>query len=273
MASGHHAQWGRNVVRRNRHIVRIGNVGNALAFHDATCLGEIGHDHVCGLLLQQFDELEPCVLILAGADHRARRCPDLRECVDVLGRNRLLEPHEAQILDCLAQCDRRRQVELAVAVYGEIDFVPECFPCGLDQIDDVAHLFSARGPVVRVQLAYATVVDIELDRAETLSDDLQRFLGIGLRLVGLAGVTVGIEPDLVSELAAKQFVHGHAECLSSDVIESVLDAGQGKDERSIAGAAVASPPTKCLVYGARVHGVLTNELWSNGKDGLFGGKA
>ena len=103
-----------------------------------------------------------------------------------------------------------------------------------DQGDDVRHLLRADCPVLGVELAHAGVVHVELDGARSLRPiDFQRFVGIGLRVVGFAGMTVGVEPDLVAEFAAEELVDGHAQRLADDIVEGVLDAGQGEDERGV----------------------------------------
>ena len=82
-----------------------------------------------------------------------------------------------------------------MAIDGQIDVVADGLACALDQSDDIAHLFGTHGPVIAIQLALVGVVDVELDRTVTFGDDLQSLFGIGLGLVGLAGVAIGVEPN------------------------------------------------------------------------------
>ena len=89
-------------------------------------------------LAKQLEELEAGVLVLAGADHGARRGADLGQRVDVLGGDGLFQPHQAQVFDGLGQGDGRGQVKLAVAVDGQVDLVADRLAHALDQADDVA---------------------------------------------------------------------------------------------------------------------------------------
>ncbi len=257
-------------MRRDGHIVSVGNVGDALALQDAAGLGQVGHDHVHGLTTEQLEKVEPRVLVLAGADHGAGRGPHLGQRFDVLGGDRLFQPHQAQVFDRLAQGDRRGQVEMAVAVDGQVDLVPDRLAHALDQADDVRHFLGPGGPVVPVQLAHAAVIDVEFDRRIALAlDDLERLLGIGLRVVGLAGVAVGIEADSVPELAAKQPVHGHAQRLPGDVVQRIVDARQGKDEWCIGRTGVAPEPAHRLIDRPHVEGVLADQPTLHEQDGMF----
>ena len=46
MASGHHAQRRGDIVRRDRDIMRVSQVSDALSFGNAAGFRQIGHDHI-----------------------------------------------------------------------------------------------------------------------------------------------------------------------------------------------------------------------------------
>ena len=120
----------------------------------------------------------------------------LRQRADILGGDGFFQPEQAQRFDRFRQRDRRRQVELTVTVNRQIDFVADGVADAFDQADDVGHLFRASRPVIGIELARAGVIHVELDGAEALPDDFERFLGVGLDIVLFAGVTVGIEANV-----------------------------------------------------------------------------
>jgi len=82
---------------------------------------------------------------------------------------------------------------------------------------------------------------VELDRAiPFLLNDLLRFGRVGGGRFIIARVQVGVKANLVAVLAAKQFVNRHAKRFAGDVVERVLDTGDGEDDGRIGRTAVAS---------------------------------
>ena len=72
--------------------------------------------------------------VLAGADRGRGRARDLGHGVDVLGRHRLLEPHQLQLLEVAGEADGAVLVEPGVEVGGDVDVVAGGFHHHLGQL-------------------------------------------------------------------------------------------------------------------------------------------
>src|SRR5580658_2003434 len=108
MRRGHLSDWRNHAVRRNRNVVGLRHVGNLLGFGESPDLLKVRLDDVDRPLLEQFPVSPSHVEVFAAGDRRGGRMPDIGHRVDVFGRYRLLEPHQAEGLerfrDLLARC-------------------------------------------------------------------------------------------------------------------------------------------------------------------------
>ena len=123
MGRGHGADRRGDVVRREGDVVDLGQVGDLAALREPAAFRDVGHDDVDRLLLDQLAETVAQIEILAGADRRGGGALDLAHGVDVLGRHRLLEPHQVQRLEVAGQPDGARHVEPRVDVAGDVDLL------------------------------------------------------------------------------------------------------------------------------------------------------
>jgi hypothetical protein len=197
-------------MRRNGHVESVGDFGDAFAFHDPARFGQIGHNDVTGFALEQFEELKAGIVIFAGADDGAGGGFYLRQGLDIFRRNRLFQSHQPQIFDRFAKGDSRGQVELAVAVNRQIGVEANGLADGVNQVDDVAHLFGSERPINRVELANAGVIHVEFDGGVTFFNHLHRFVRIGLRVVRFPGMAVGVETKFSAIFTAQKLVNRDA---------------------------------------------------------------
>src|SRR5690606_36557254 len=71
---------------------------------------------------------------------------------------------------------------------------------------------------------------------------------------------------------AEQLIDRDTERLARNVIERVLDAGDGKNDRGASGSAVTSAAPQHFIKRADVHRVLTNEARFEMQNGLLEGE-
>ena len=197
----------------------------------------------------------------------------MRQSIDIFSRHRLFQPEQAQRFERARQGDGGGQVEVTVAINSQVNFKADGFADAFDQTDDMGHLLGADSPIVGIKLAAPGVVDIELDRAIAFGHRFQRLIAEGSRAVFFAEVAIGIETDLIAELAAEQLVDRHAQRLAHDVMQSVIDAGEGEDQRRVARAAITPSPAQLLIDEVDVEWVFADDQVAQSQDGGFGGEA
>ena len=161
--------------------------------------------------------------------------------VDVFRRHRLLQPEQAELLEVPGKPDGAVHVEAGVHVGRDVDARARRGRHHLDQADHAVVLELAGGRVERVLVeagdlaaGMAVGVDIEVDlqRGEAAFEDV---IDDPLDLVEVhAGLdlAIGIDADLVAELAAEEFVDRDLQRLPLEVEERDLDAGQRGDQRA-----------------------------------------
>ena len=77
---------------------------------------------------------------------------------------------------------------------------------------------------------------VHLDGGVSFGDGLECGAGVGFGGVSLVEPSVGVEAEVVSELAAEELVDGESEALAFDVPESDVDGGdEGGSEASVSG--------------------------------------
>ena len=181
MGRGHRAERPADVVRRQRHVVDLGHVGDLAALRQTAALGDVGHDVVDRLLLQQVAEAPAQVEVLAGAEGHRRDALHLAHRRHVFRRHRLLQPEQPERLHRPRHGDPAGDVVAAVHVDREVDRRPDRLPHRRHPLDHPVELGVGGVPVPAVVAeAGPRLVDVELERVEAEGDHLLRPLGVGL---------------------------------------------------------------------------------------------
>ena len=124
-------------------------------------------------LLEQFAEAVAQEQVLAAADGRVRRLAHVAHRVDVLGRDRLLEPQQLEGLQLPGHPLARPGVVASVHVDGELDALGQRLAHERDLVHHVIDLGVVRRPVHPVEArGVAGIVDVDLGRGEAQVDDL-----------------------------------------------------------------------------------------------------
>ena len=178
-----------DAVRGDRDVVGVGVVGDPATLEQAAGLLQVGRGDVDRAALERLAEAVAQVAVLARRDRGAGRRGDAAQGGDVLGRDRVLEPQQAEGLELVCEALGVGDLVAPVAVEGDVDLgrrprrsrrrrarpsrrtsarlsVPEAVSCMYGRRD----------------------VEVELQRAEAeLGDDLARALGVELGREQLVG--------------------------------------------------------------------------------------
>ena len=128
--------------------------------------------------LEQLAEAVGEVDVLAGADRRAGRIGDALVGLHVLGRDRLLQPHQVERLQPLGDLLAGRRVVAAVHVGADVDVRPDRLARGGHLVDHALHFGRAGGPVVAIVfVGVVGLVEVELHRREAHVDGFSGALG------------------------------------------------------------------------------------------------
>src|SRR5204863_7763925 len=93
-------------VRRPLHVAGLGHVHNAAHLGDPAGAGDVGLDDVHAAAVQQVAELPASGQLLAGGDAGVHRVGQPGVAVEVVGRQRLLDPVRAVALEEAHALDR-----------------------------------------------------------------------------------------------------------------------------------------------------------------------
>ena len=198
-------------------VVGLGHVGDLARLGDAASMGGIGLQDVDVAFLEDALEVPARVKPLAQGDGRVAHQGDLLERLVVLAEHRLLDEHQAELLQLLHQHLGHGLVHPAMEVHADAEVRTAGVADGGDVGDHLVDL------VVGVDELHL-FAGVHLDGGKALGLALQR-LGRGLRRAIAADP--GIDADAVAHLAAEQFVHRHAQGFALDVPQRLVDAGQG----------------------------------------------
>src|SRR5829696_1695922 len=227
---GHGAERPADIVRGERHIVDLRHVRDLAALRESTALGDVRHDVVNRLLLQQVAEAPAQVEILPRAERHRRDALDLPHGRYVFRRNWLLQPEQSERLHRSRHCDPTADVVPTMHVDGEVDGRSDRFPYRRDPLDHPIEFGIGGVPVPAVSAkAGPRLVDVELERVKAEGDDLLCPLSVGRGREVLARVAVAVEADCVPELAAEELIDRQAERLPGKIPEGDLDPGHRRD--------------------------------------------
>ena len=217
-------------------------LGHLLGLGEAAHLRDVGGDDASRLLLDQLAIALLAIEVLARADRRPRAVRDMALRLDVLGRDRVLEPKQIKGLERLGQPDRVIDAELPVRVHRHHDLGPHRLADGADHLHHPAHLERADRAVEGLEPAPSRMrvlrdvdrvgigrVEVELDGGEALGHHLPGLLRIVGGIGRLAGVAVGIDADPVPEPAAEEGRGRRLEGLAQEVPKGDLDAADRGD--------------------------------------------
>ena len=182
-------------MRRDHAVVRLGIGGDAPALGKATGPGDVGLDDVDRAAVDQLAEaVEPDLGLVAG-DRRRQRVGDPAAAVDVVGRDRLLDPIKLMRLHRAAHLDRDGRAPGAVDVDHQLGLRPQC----------LAHCGDPRQILLRLDLAELGLADqlaqMGLGRRVAADLHLHAAEAAGAVALGLAG-EIGGRFALLVEAAA-----------------------------------------------------------------------
>ena len=161
--------------------MRVGVVGDAAALEQPAGLLEVGRGDVDRPALERLAEAVAQVAVLARRDRRAGRRGDAPQGGDVLGRDRVLEPQQAERLELVREPLRVGDLVAPVAVEGDVDLGPDGVDHRGGELDHRAHLGAAERARRGVLHVLGRDVEVELQRAEAeLGDDLAGALRVQL---------------------------------------------------------------------------------------------
>ena len=120
----HHVDGAAGIVGSYGDIVRLRQRRDLLQLRDASRPGDVGHDEVGQVVLEDGYELEAGVQPLAGTDRRGHLLLDLLERLPALGRHRLLEPVDVVRGHFVREAHRAGHVVQAVRVDQDLEFRP-----------------------------------------------------------------------------------------------------------------------------------------------------
>ena len=194
-------------VRRDHAVMRLGKGGDAPAFGKPAGPGDVGLDDVDRVAGDQLAEaVEPDLGLVAG-DRCRKRGGDLGAAVDVVGRDRLLDPVELIGLDRAAHLDRHRRAPGAIDIDHQLGVRPKRLAhrgdpgdvlLGLDladlgMTDQLAQMGLGRGVAADLHLhALEAAGAVALGLAGEVVDRLA-FLVEAARGIGLDPVAAGAE--------------------------------------------------------------------------------
>src|SRR6266404_5464045 len=215
-------------VRCDHAMVRLRQGGDAAAFGEASRPGNVGLDDVDGAAGDQLAEpIEPDFGLVA-SDRGGERIGDPRAAVDVVGRDRLLDPIELTGIERPAHLDRERRAPGAVDVDHQLRlwsqglthrFDPHYILFGIDLADlRMIHQMAQMGLRRRV------APDLHLHALEAAGAVALGLAGeIVDRLAFLVEAAAGIGLDPVAA-APEQAVERQFGDLAGDVPERDVDA-------------------------------------------------
>jgi hypothetical protein len=234
-------------VRGDHRVVRLRHRRDPSHLGDAAGVRQVGlQDGDPGL--QGGDELLPGVQPLPRRDRDAGGVDDPLDHVRVLGHDRLFEEEGMQRFEQRRESARRRDRESSVQVDRHVAVGAEHLAGAGDPGDDAIQLGGravAAHPPRRVHL----------HRGEAHGELVGDVIGDLVRVVA-ADPAVGA--DALTHRAAQQVVHGHAEALSLDVPQRLVDAGDGAGEHRAATVELALGEHLPVVFDAV--GVLAGEV-------------
>ena len=120
MHRGHARNCAPHVVGGYRHVVHLGQLGDAADFNSTAAVGNVWLQQVAGLLFHQLAEHLGSVKNLAGADRRLGLLADLGQGGDIapLPANGILQPQQVEVLHVFADAQGVGEVEGTVQVDG-----------------------------------------------------------------------------------------------------------------------------------------------------------
>ena len=175
---------------------------------------------------------------LADADGHGDLVFDDGERVVVLGRDGLFEPADVELSEGFANSHSGRDVVASVEVDEDLDVWSDGVANGAGDLDAFSRRPAGRD-VVSV-LEGCDVVELEewvhLDGGVSVGDGLECGAGVGFGGVSLVEPAVGVESEVVSELATEELVDGESESFAFDVPECDVDGGdECGSEASVSG--------------------------------------
>ena len=208
------------------------------------------------------------VEVLAGADRGRGRRGDLAHGVDVLGRHRLLEPHQLQGLEVLREADGAVLVEPRVQVGGDVDLGPRRLDHHLGEAHHAVVLPAVGGHVEGVLdvvlglaagVAVGADVEVDLERGEAGLQHLVDHLPDLAHVHAGRDLAVAIDADVVAEPAAQELVDRRLQRLALQIPERDLDAGERGDQRAGEAALEDEAAPDVLEDGVDGEGVAAGE--------------
>ena len=185
---GDRADRAGDAVRRDRDVVRVGEVGDPARLEQSAGLLQVRRGDLDRAGLERLAEAVPQVAVLAGRDRRRRRRRDPAQRGDVLGRDRVLQPQQPERLELVREPLRVGDLVAPVAVERDVDLVADGVDHRGGEVDHLADLGPGQRARRRVLHVRRRDVEVELQRAEAeLGDDLARPRGVelgGEHLVG-----------------------------------------------------------------------------------------
>src|SRR5712691_1859758 len=197
-------------VRRDRHLVGLGEVRDPQRLGEPVGATHIGHEVSGGPPLDQIPELEARVVVLAGGHGNPDALRNLGAGGEVVGEHRFLVPDEVEIFQEPGLADVAEDVELLVHVDHEADLIAESLAHGLDAL--------AVHPRVRVVDLHLVVAASHADVALGLADQVVKRV--------LRPPAAPVRRDPVGH-RSPQFVERQAGGLSHEIPEADVERAQG----------------------------------------------
>ena len=207
-------------MRDHQNIVRFRQRSDLLAGGNAAHSAYIGADILAGVTGHQDFALPQVDGALAGGDRHPDLACDLGHGIHIVGRNGIFQNHRAVRLDGAAESDCLRQGHAAVDFQNEIKIRADRFTAD-------THLFHFPLDPAGEELALAVrracgavAEDLCCGKAHLL-----QLLILSRQLVLVLGDVHhrGVDPHLVTGLAAQQLVDGDAQSLALDVPQRNVD--------------------------------------------------
>ena len=173
-------------VDLDAHVIDLSHIADLLGLGDAAGVAQVGLDHGQGAVLEELTEAPAGVAALAGCQRQVALLFDVAEVAGILGAGGLLEVHDVQRLQSLAQLSSGVGIQQRVDLYDDVQVRTASLTAGSDTLD-------------RALQVVLTVAAADLS-ALAAPDLLQRSVGIGSGKDGI---------DLDGIIAVADSVLGH----------------------------------------------------------------
>ena len=122
-------------VDLHSNVVDMCLVANLFALRDATYVAQVGLDHGQGAVLEELTEAPAGVAALACCQRQVALLFDVAEVAGILGAGGLLEVHDVQRLQSLAQLSSGVGIQQRVDLYNDVQVRTASLTAGSDTLD------------------------------------------------------------------------------------------------------------------------------------------